>query len=148
MLTPHPGEMERLIGRPIAEIRAQPIECARALAEEVGCVVLLKGQPSVVAADGHATLVNSTGSSDVAAAGMGDQLSGTIGAMLAAGVPAREAAALGLFYAGRAGDLAGRGRSLSPRDVSARLADAFARPGAPSPPFGLPFITFDQPPRH
>ncbi len=148
VLTPHPGEMERLIGRSIDDIRARPVECARALARDVGCVVLLKGQPSIIAAgDGH-LLVNSTGSSDLAAGGMGDQLSGTIGAMLAAGASAADATGLGLFYAGRAADLAGRGRSLSPRDVSARLADAFARPGAVSPPFGLPFVTFDQPPRH
>lgn len=146
VLTPHPGEMQRLVGRSIEEIRARPLDAARGLAEDAGCVVLLKGQPSVVAAPGAPVLVNSTGSSDVAAGGMGDQLGGTITAMLAGGVPAREAAALGLFYAGRAADLAGRGRSLSPRQVSATLHEAFERPGAAEPPFGLPFVTFDLPP--
>jgi len=146
VLTPHPGEMQRLTGLTIDQIRAHPIETARELAAASDCVVLLKGQPSVVAAPGLPVLVNSTGSSDVAAAGMGDQLGGTITALLAAGAPAREAAALGLFYAGRAADLAGRGRSLSPRHVSAALHLAYDAPGAESPPFGFPFITFDQPP--
>jgi hydroxyethylthiazole kinase-like uncharacterized protein yjeF len=148
VLTPHPGEMSRLTGLPVEEIRARPVEVARRFAQDVGCVLLLKGQPSVVAARGQPVLVNSTGSSDAAAAGMGDQLGGTVAALLAAGASAREGAALGLFYAGRAADLAGRGRSLSPRDVSARLHEAYADPGEPEPPFDLPFVTFDQPPRH
>ncbi len=146
VVTPHPGEMQRLTGLTVEEVRARPVETARAFAEETGCVVLLKGQPSIVAAPGKPVLVNSTGSSDVAAAGMGDQLAGTIVALLAAGADARTGAALGLFYAGRAADLAGRGRSLSPRNVSAHLHAAYDRPGATSPPFGFPFVTFDQPP--
>jgi len=147
ILTPHPGEMARLTGRSIEEIQSDRMRAARAVAEEYGCVVLLKGQPSIVAAAGEPVLVNSTGSSDVAAGGMGDQLGGTITGLLAAGASARAAAALGLFFAGRAADLAGLGRSLSPRHVSARLHEAFDRPGASTPPFGLPFVTFDQPPR-
>jgi len=93
-------------------------------------------------------LVNTVGSSDLAAAGMGDQLAGVVGALLAAGHDARTGAALGLFYSGRAADLAARGRSLSPLDASDHLHRAFAAPGARRPPLGLPFITFDQPPRH
>ncbi len=147
VLTPHPGEMSRLTGLSIEHIRANPLEVARSFAEEFACVVLLKGQPSIVAAPGQPVLVNTTGSSDVAAGGMGDQLAGTIVALLAAGADARTAAALGLFYAGRAADLARRGRSLSPRHVSAQLHEAYARPGAARPPFGFPFVTFDQPPR-
>ncbi|MBX6364617.1 MAG: NAD(P)H-hydrate dehydratase, partial [Gemmatimonadetes bacterium] len=147
VLTPHPGEAARLMGGSAADVVARRPEVARELAERTGCVVLLKGQPSVVAAPGAPLLVNTTGSSDVAAAGMGDQLSGTIGALLAAGLPTRDAAGAGLFFAGRAADLAARGRSLSPRDVSAHLHAAFARPGASGAPFGLPFVSFDQPPR-
>ncbi len=70
-----------------------------------------------------------------------------VGAFLAAGLPAREAAALGLFYAGRAADLARRGRSLSPADVSENLHRAFRSPGARACRLGLPFILFDQPAR-
>lgn len=146
-LTPHPGEMARLTGGDAREIIVRPIETARALAERLGCTVLLKGQPSVVAAPGEPVLVSTVGSSDLATAGMGDQLSGTIGAMLAAGAEPRTAAALGLFYSARAADLAARGRSLGPRDVSEHLSSAFADPGPDTPPLGLPFVTFDQPPR-
>ncbi|HET9984937.1 MAG TPA: NAD(P)H-hydrate dehydratase [Longimicrobiales bacterium] len=147
VLTPHPGEAARFTGGSVAQIVARRPDVARELAERTGCVVLLKGQPSVIAAPGAPLLVNTTGSSDVASAGMGDQLSGTIGALLAAGLAARDAAGVGLFFAGRAADLAARGRSLSPRDVSAHLHLAFARPGARTPPFRLPFVSFDQPPR-
>jgi len=147
VLTPHPGEMSRLTGKAPGEIVAAPLEVARELAEETGCVVLLKGSPSVVAAPGEPVLVNTVGSSDLATAGMGDQLASAIGAMLAAGSPAREAAALGLFYSGRASELASRGRSLSPLDVAEHLARAFADPGPQSSPLGLPFVIFDQPPR-
>jgi NAD(P)H-hydrate repair Nnr-like enzyme with NAD(P)H-hydrate dehydratase domain len=78
---------------------------------------------------------------------MGDQLSGVIGAMLAAGLPTREAAATGLFFSGRAADLAQKGRALSPRDVTDHLAAAFAQPGPAHSSLDLPFITFDQPER-
>jgi NAD(P)H-hydrate epimerase len=91
-------------------------------------------------------LVNSAGSSDLAAGGMGDQLSGVIGALLAARLDARTAAAVGLFFSARAADLAGLGRSLGPRDVSRALPRAFAFPGRATSR-RLPFITFDQPPR-
>jgi NAD(P)H-hydrate epimerase len=147
VLTPHFMELSRLTGRALREIAADPVAAARAAAEDFGCVVLLKGQPSMVASPGQPLLVNSTGSSDLASAGMGDQLAGMIGAFLAAGANAREAAAVALYSGGRAADLAGRGRSLSPRDVSAHLPAAFRRPGAYRPPFGLPFVTFDQPAR-
>ena len=147
VITPHPMELARLTGRSLREITADAISAAHAAAEDFGCAVLLKGQPSIVAAPGKPLLVNATGSSDLATAGMGDQLAGTIGAFLAGGANARDAAAVALYYGGRAADLAGRNRSLSPRDVSSHLAEAFERPGASRIPFGMPFITFDQPPR-
>jgi NAD(P)H-hydrate epimerase len=146
VVTPHPLELARLTGQALAEIVGDPVGCARAAAAHFGCAVLLKGQPSIVASARAPLLVNSTGSSDLATAGMGDQLSGVIGALLAGGLAAREAAAVALFYAGRAADLAARGRSLSPSDVSDSLSAAFEWPGAPVSELG-PFVTFDQPPR-
>lgn len=155
VMTPHPGEMARLTGLAIEEITGDPIGVASEFAERTGCVIVLKGSPSVVASPGEPTMINTVGSSDLARAGMGDQLAGVIGALLAAGgagrrgpgPTARDAAGLGLFYSGRAADLLGRGRSLSPRDLSAHLDRAFAEPGPLAPPLGLPFITFDQPAR-
>jgi NAD(P)H-hydrate repair Nnr-like enzyme with NAD(P)H-hydrate dehydratase domain len=120
----------------------------RAAADTFGCTVLLKGQPSLVAEPGGQLLVSSVGSSDVATAGTGDQLAGTIGALLAGGFEARIAAPLGLHLSGRAADLANLGRSLTALDVTARLADAIADPGPMASPLGLPFVTFDQPARH
>ncbi|MFW6078541.1 MAG: NAD(P)H-hydrate dehydratase, partial [Gemmatimonadota bacterium] len=96
--TPHPGEFARLTGASIEAVGSDPIGAAAGLAEAAGCVVLLKGAPSVVAAPDRATLVTSVGSSDLATAGMGDLLSGAAGAFLAAGVEPRDAAALALFY--------------------------------------------------
>lgn len=147
VITPHPLELSRLLGRPLREITSDAPAAARDAAADFGCAVLLKGQPSMVAAPHQPLLLNTTGSSDLGSAGMGDQLAGAIGAFLAAGASARDAAAIALYYGGRAADLAARGRSLSPRDVSSHLALAFERPGAHRMPFGLPFVTFDQPTR-
>jgi NAD(P)H-hydrate epimerase len=147
LITPHPRELSRLMKTEVEEITAFPGYAAQTFADATGAVVLLKGQPTVVAAPRRPLLINTVGSSDVAVAGMGDQLSGVIGAMLAAGLPPREAAATGLFYSGRAADLAAKGRALSPRDVTAHLADAFALAGPETSSLELPFITFDQPER-
>ena len=68
--------------------------------------------------------------------------------LLAAGLDPRTAAAVGLFTSSRAADLAGRGRSLSPRDVSANLGASLREPGCWTSWLDLPFITFDQPARH
>jgi NAD(P)H-hydrate repair Nnr-like enzyme with NAD(P)H-hydrate dehydratase domain len=78
---------------------------------------------------------------------MGDQLAGAIGAFLAAGVAPADAAALGLFYGGRAADLAELDTALSPMDVSRLLPRAFRSPGRRNAPFRMPFVSFDQPPR-
>jgi NAD(P)H-hydrate epimerase len=147
VITPHPREMGRLLSCTTEEVVGDAIGAAREACTRFGCVVLLKGQPSVVASPGEPVLVNTAGSSDVAAGGMGDQLAGVIGAFLAAGLLPRDAAAAALYFSARAADLAAMGRSLGPRDVSAHLSRAFASPGADAPLDGLPFITFDQPPR-
>ena len=147
VLTPHVRELARLTGSEDAAILSDPLRAAREFAGETGAIVLLKGQPSVIASPDGTLLINTLGSSDTAVAGMGDQLTGTIAGMLAAGLDARDAAAVGLFFSGRAADLAGLGRSLSPRDVSLNLSRAFRSPGRRTPMLDLPFITFEQPPR-
>ena len=147
VITPHARELSRISHQPLEDILADMPGAARAAAREFNCVVLLKGQPSLIALPDGALMVNAVGSSDTATAGMGDQLAGTIGAMLAGGYGAVEAAALGLFLSGRAADLAGLGRSLTPADVSGHLAAAIADPGPEASTLDLPFVTFDQPPR-
>jgi ADP-dependent NAD(P)H-hydrate dehydratase / NAD(P)H-hydrate epimerase len=161
LLTPHPGEMSRITGLDIAAVRADPIGAARDLAAATGVAVLLKGAPSVVAVRGRRVLVSSVGSSDLATAGMGDQLGGAAAAFLAAlqaraaairdappADPAADPAAAGglaLFYGGRAAGLARRGRSLTPHDVADAFHHAFEDPGPGRSDLDLPFVLFDQP---
>jgi hydroxyethylthiazole kinase-like uncharacterized protein yjeF len=147
VITPHAGELARLTDEAVGAIVGDAPAAARDAAQRFGCVVVLKGQPSVVATPEGTLYVNTVGSSDLASAGMGDHLAGVIGAFLAGGVSPLEAAGLGLFLSGRAADIAGLGRSLSPRDVTAHLTSAFAAPGLQSSALELPFVTFDQPPR-
>jgi ADP-dependent NAD(P)H-hydrate dehydratase / NAD(P)H-hydrate epimerase len=145
LLTPHPGEMSRITGLDVDGIRADPLGRARELAGTVGAVVLLKGAPSVVAAPGRPVLVAGIGSSDLATAGMGDQLGAAAAAFLAAGVEPAIAAGLALFYGGRAAELAARGRALTPHDVADAFHLAFGDPGPTRSSLELPFVLFDQP---
>lgn len=147
VLTPHVRELSRLSGWSDDEILRDPIGRAREFATLTGAVVLLKGQPSIVAAPGMPVLINTVGSLDTATGGMGDQLSGVVGALLAAGAEPRTAAALALFYGGRAADIARRGRSLTPDDVTDHLFRSFRSPGRNKSDLELSFVTFDQPPR-
>ena len=147
VLTPHPGELERLTGRPVGDCVADPAAAARDAAETFGATVLLKGQPSVVASPGGPLLVNTAGSSDTASAGMGDQLAGTIGALLAGGCEPADAAAAGLYFSSRAADLCDMGRSLGPRDVAEALPRALGERLRRRSNLRLPFVTFDQGPR-
>lgn len=106
-MTPHLGEFARLSGRCKDEIVSRPIEAARHFAEVHQLVLILKGAPSVVALPDGQVLVNSTGNAGMATAGSGDVLTGLIAGLLAQGLEADEAACLGVYLHGRAGDLAG-----------------------------------------
>jgi hydroxyethylthiazole kinase-like uncharacterized protein yjeF len=102
VITPHEGEYAALTGGPPGDDR---LAAVRSLSAQSGAVVLLKGSTTVVAApDGRAWFVTS-GSPRLATAGTGDVLSGVIGAFVASGVPAAEAAALGAHVHGRAAQL-------------------------------------------
>jgi len=104
VLTPHLGEMSRLTGLALREIEARRIDAAREWATKWKAVVVLKGAPTVTAnGDGRAT-VNPTGNPGLASAGTGDVLAGTIGALLAQGLAPYDAARVGAFVHGLAGD--------------------------------------------
>ncbi len=147
LLTPHPGEMSRVTGMPTPQVRADPMARAREVAEDTGTTVLLKGAPSVVAAPGEPVLIAALGSSDLATAGMGDQLGAAAATFLAAGSEPAVAGGLALFYGSRAAELAGRGRSLTPHDVADAFHLAYADPGPARSSLDLPFVLFDQPAR-
>lgn len=146
LLTPHPGEMSRLLGTSVDQITADPFRAATEAAERFRCTVLLKGMPSLVAAPGEPVLVSVGGHSGLATGGNGDVLSGVIGAFLARGMEPRDAAAAGLWFAGRAAELAGRGRGLIPTDVAAALPAALLEAPARESALGLPGIVLDLPP--
>ena len=87
LITPHAGELARLLGADPAGIEAHRLEYARRAAEQLGVTVLLKGSTTVVVRPGHPTaLVNPTGTPWLATAGTGDVLSGLAGALLAQGL--------------------------------------------------------------
>jgi NAD(P)H-hydrate epimerase len=106
VLTPHPGELSRLLGCGIPEIQADRASAARRAAERYGCVVLLKGAGTVVAAPDGRIAVNPTGTPALATAGTGDVLSGVIGALLGRKLSPFDAARVGAYVHGLAGELA------------------------------------------
>jgi NAD(P)H-hydrate epimerase len=99
IVTPHDGEYRLLRGQPPG---ADRIAAARALAEELQCIVLLKGASTVVTEPGGRTLIVHSGDARLATAGTGDVLTGIIGALVAQRVPPFEAAAAGAWLHGRA----------------------------------------------
>jgi hydroxyethylthiazole kinase-like uncharacterized protein yjeF len=110
LLTPHAGELARLLGGDPADVAARRLEHARSAAAELGVTVLLKGSTTVIApAGGGEVLVNSTGTSWLASAGTGDVLSGLAGSLLAQGLAVSEAAAAAAFLHGIAARRAAAG---------------------------------------
>lgn len=141
VLTPHPGEAARLLGADTREVEADRPAALERLRESTRAVVLLKGSPSMVA--GIRRRLDPRGSSDLAAAGVGDVLAGTIGALIAQGAGAEDAASLGLWLTSTAARLLARGPGLQSADLPDALpaARAAARAGAPSPV--APWLLFD-----
>jgi len=106
ILTPHAGELSRLIGLDSKEIEAERVSVAREVARKFGIVLVLKGAPTVVADPEGSVYVNSTGNPGMATAGAGDVLSGIIAGLWAQGLAALDAALCGVYLHGLAGDLA------------------------------------------
>jgi NAD(P)H-hydrate epimerase len=105
VLTPHPGEMSRLLHGSVAEIQSDRFRTVREAVQHYGSTVLLKGSYSIVGDPDNPLAVNCTGNPGMAAAGMGDVLSGVIGTLLAQDLPPYHAACCGMFWHGLAGDL-------------------------------------------
>ncbi len=125
VLTPHPGEFARLSGGPLPP-EPQRQELAGQLARQLGCVVVLKGAGTVVT-NGTALRVETAGNPGMATGGMGDVLSGILGALLAVLPTPASAAALAVHLHARAGDLAAQElglESLLPTDVADRFGRA------------------------
>jgi NAD(P)H-hydrate epimerase len=104
VITPHAGELGRLIGTGAKEVSARRLRSARQAASDHGCCVLLKGSDTLVV-EGDRAAVNSTGHVALATAGTGDVLSGVISALLSRGSDAFDAACVGAWAHGRAAGL-------------------------------------------
>lgn len=107
LLTPHPGELARLLSVETSEVTADRLGAGRRAAARSGGTVLVKGARSLVLTADSVGLVNPTGTPGLASGGAGDVLSGLCGGLLAQGLGAREAAAAGAWLHGRAAELAG-----------------------------------------
>ena len=128
VLTPHPGELGRLLGIAAAEVAADRVGAARRAARETGGVVVLKGHLTLVAGPEGAVWVNTTGHPAMATGGTGDVLTGVVGAFLAQGYEPLEAALLAVHLHGLAGGLAAAERgeiALAAGDLIDLLPAAF-----------------------
>ncbi len=126
LLTPHAGELARLLGVERDVVEARRLEHARRAAVELGAVVLLKGSTTVVATPDGRVRVNPTGTAALATAGTGDVLAGLCGALLAGGLDPLDAGSVGAWLHGLAGRLAADGGApISAYDVLDALPAAF-----------------------
>ena len=135
VLTPHPGEMGRLLGISTAAVQSDWLVHARALAAATGAIVVLKGARTIIAAPDGQTFINPIACSALATAGSGDVLTGVIGALLARRVDALTAAEVAVYVHGAAGEsLAGElGDGVVAGDLPRAIAAVIARLAASAP---------------
>ncbi|MFN2239358.1 MAG: NAD(P)H-hydrate dehydratase [Thermoanaerobaculia bacterium] len=130
VLTPHPGELGRLLGRSTEEIVADRIGSATEAAKRSGCVVVLKGHQTLIASPDGKVRVNTTGNPGMATGGMGDVLGGMIATLLAQGHDAADAAAAAVWLHGSAADQLAEETSdigLAALDVAESIPRAIGR---------------------
>ncbi len=106
VITPHPGEMARLLDTTIADVQRDRPASALDATRRFQCVVVLKGHRTIVATPDSELFANTTGNAGLAKGGTGDVLAGLIGGLLAQGMSPRDAAILGVYVHGLAGDYA------------------------------------------
>ncbi|MFC1595776.1 NAD(P)H-hydrate dehydratase, partial [Candidatus Margulisiibacteriota bacterium] len=111
IITPHPGEMSRLMDISVSEIQADRENAAREAAARFRTIVVLKGDKTVVS-DGEKVYTNQTGNPGMATAGMGDVLTGVISSLLSQDLSPWDAACSGVYLHGAAGDLAYKDKSV------------------------------------
>jgi len=147
ILTPHPGEMARLTNTSSQEIQQNRIQVSREFAQKYGVILVLKGARSLVAGPQGEVFINPTGNPGMASGGTGDILTGMIGGFLAQGFPALEAAKLGVFLHGLAGDFVAHrkgSRGIAAMDLAEeapRLLRALASGEGRMGDFSFPFRT-------
>jgi ADP-dependent NAD(P)H-hydrate dehydratase / NAD(P)H-hydrate epimerase len=117
ILTPHPLEAARLLGVSTAQVQADRLLSAQQLAERLGCVVILKGAGSVIAAPEMTPFINASGNAKLATAGTGDVLAGMVGALLAASQDAFQSACIAAYRHGQAADDWPAGNTLTASEL-------------------------------
>lgn len=126
IVTPHPAEFARMTGKSVEEIQHDRISAAKTFANEYGCVTVLKGVNTVVAAPDGQAFVNTTGNPGLAKGGSGDVLAGMIASLTAQGAEPLYAAALGVYLHGLAADKLAQTKGLAgilPRDIPEALPE-------------------------
>lgn len=129
VITPHPGEMARLLNISVSEVQKDRISIARTFALKYEVIVVLKGANTIIADKDGNVFVNRTGNPGMARGGSGDVLAGIIGAFLAQGIPAISSAKCGVFIHGEAGDKCAENLSqygMLPTDMIDTLPQVFA----------------------
>ena len=130
ILTPHPGEMSRLIAKDVRAIQADREKTARNFAKKHKVVIALKGQRTVIADSKGNTYINKTGNSGMSTAGVGDVLTGMIASFVGQGINPYSATVLGAHLHGLAGDLAAKEKgqfSLIASDLLEKLPQAIKK---------------------
>jgi ADP-dependent NAD(P)H-hydrate dehydratase / NAD(P)H-hydrate epimerase len=127
VLTPHAGELARMLEATREEVETDQLRCAREAADRFGAVVALKGRHTLVVDPEGRVRVTTTGLPWLATAGAGDVLAGVIGALLASGMDAFDAAAVGSWLHGAAARLAASNGPIVAGDVAAALPEAVRR---------------------
>ncbi len=124
LITPHAGELARMLGVERSEVEAERLKHVRQAAERFDVTVLLKGSTTVIAAPDGRVRVNTNAGAWLATAGAGDVLAGLCGALLAAGLTPFDAAAVGAYLHAAAANLASDGGPITAMQVAARVAAA------------------------
>ncbi|WP_020393427.1 bifunctional ADP-dependent NAD(P)H-hydrate dehydratase/NAD(P)H-hydrate epimerase [Kribbella catacumbae] len=124
LITPHAGELARMLGVERSQVEAERLKHARQAAERFDVTVLLKGSTTVIAAPDGQVRINTNAAAWLATAGAGDVLAGLCGALLAAGLTPLEAAAVGAYLHAAAANLASDGGPITAMQVAAKLAEA------------------------
>ena len=130
LLTPHPGEMARLVGCSIAEVEADRIGCAAGFAARFQVYLILKGARSIIAAPDGSIAINGSGNPGMASGGMGDVLTGVLAALVGQGYDPFQACQLAAFVHGHAADMLVKRKGtqgLNATDVQEMLPEALCQ---------------------
>lgn len=128
ILTPHPGELMRLLGKKIGSSESERKNIAKTFASNYNCIVILKGYKTVVASPFGKNYVNNTGNPGMASAGCGDVLTGMVAALLGQGLDPFSAAKYAVYLHGMAGDLAAKEKTqigMIASDIIDKISEAF-----------------------